>query len=69
MQTCTRSPLRLIAVCLGLVLGGCSSMELRHPSMPIEVIDNNFVESNDTEVVSVEQDVRACACAPELPAA
>jgi len=69
MQTRARSSLRSIAVCLALILAGCASLEVRHPSMPIEVIDNNFIESNDTEVVSVEPHLRFAACAGQRRAA
>ncbi len=65
MESGTRLSLRLIAACLGMILAGCGAIELRHSSTPIEVIDNNFMESTDTEV-SVMQPVPARG---DLPAA
>lgn len=69
MQTFAHSPMRFVAACLGLILSGCGSIELRNPSAPIEVIDNNFDGYYDTEVVWEQQLPPSAARVRELPAA
>lgn len=46
---------RLFVAALIMALCGCGTVEFRSSMTPIDVIDNNFVESVDTEVVSTEE--------------
>ena len=51
-----------LAAIAGLVMSGCSTIEIHSSAAPIEVIESNYMEStNDAEIVQVETSLQKLA--------